>query len=58
MTTDKIEYRKRVAFINRQEEMLLRDMVRHNIIYFDPTEAAYYPQGKSYRHGIRLYFKC
>ncbi|UCH93140.1 MAG: AAA family ATPase [Candidatus Aminicenantes bacterium] len=43
--------------INSEDEKLLRDMVRQNIIYFDPTEAAYYPQGKSYHHGIRLYFK-
>ncbi len=26
---------------------LLRDMVRNNILYFDPTEGLYYPQGKS-----------
>lgn len=37
-------------------EELLQDMVRNNIIYFDPTEAIYYPQGMSYRWGIRLYF--
>jgi len=37
-------------------EELLRDMVRNNILYFDPTDALYYPQGKSYFHGIRLYF--
>jgi hypothetical protein len=43
--------------INSEEEILLRDMVRQNILYFDPTEATYYPQGKSYHHGIRLYFK-
>ena len=43
--------------INWEEEKLLRDMVRQNILYFDPTEATYYPQGKSYHHGIRLYFK-
>jgi len=35
---------------------ILRDMVRNNILYFDPTEAVYYPQGKSYQWGIRLYF--
>jgi AAA+ ATPase superfamily predicted ATPase len=35
---------------------LLRDMVRNNILYFDPTEAIYYPQGKSYQWGIHLYF--
>ena len=43
--------------INSEEEILLRDMVHQNILYFDPTEATYYPQGKSYHHGIRLYFK-
>jgi len=36
---------------------LLRDMVRNNILYFDPTEGLYYPQGKSYREGIRLFFE-
>jgi AAA+ ATPase superfamily predicted ATPase len=36
---------------------LLRDMVRNNILYFDPTEAIYYPQGKSSQWGIRLYFE-
>ena len=43
--------------INWEEEKLLREMVRQNITYFDPTEARYYPQGKSFHHGIRLYFK-
>jgi AAA+ ATPase superfamily predicted ATPase len=38
-------------------EGLLQDMVRNNILYFDPTEAIYYPQGKSYLWGIRLYFE-
>jgi len=36
---------------------LLRDMVRNNILYFDPTEGLYYPQGKSYQEGIRLFFQ-
>ena len=36
---------------------LLRDMVRNNILYFDSTEGLYYPQGKSYREGIRLFFE-
>jgi len=36
---------------------LLQDMVRNNILYFDPTEALYYPQGRSYRWGIKLYFE-
>jgi hypothetical protein len=38
-------------------EGLLQDMVRNNILYFDPTEAIYYPQGRSYQWGIRLYFE-
>ena len=37
-------------------EKLLRDMVRNNILYFDPTEAVYYPQARSFRWGLRLYF--
>jgi hypothetical protein len=36
---------------------LLRDMVRNNILYFDPTEAVYSPQARSYQWGIKLYFK-
>jgi len=36
---------------------LLRDMVKNNILYFDPTQAVYYPQGKSCRWGIRLFFE-
>ncbi len=43
--------------ITSEDEKLLRDMVRENILYFDPTRAKYYPQGKSFHHGIRLYFK-
>jgi AAA+ ATPase superfamily predicted ATPase len=38
-------------------EELLRDMVRNNILYFDPTEAVYYPQSRSYQWGIKLYFE-
>ena len=36
---------------------ILRDVVRNNVLYFDPTEAVYYPQGKSYQWGISLYFQ-
>ncbi|MCI0471617.1 MAG: hypothetical protein L0Y73_08170, partial [Candidatus Aminicenantes bacterium] len=36
---------------------ILRDMVKNNILYFDPALAVYYPQGKSYRWGIRLFFE-
>jgi len=46
------------AGIAKEElEDLLRDMVRNNILYFDPTEGIYYPQGKSYQEGIRLFFQ-
>jgi AAA+ ATPase superfamily predicted ATPase len=43
--------------IDEDDEEILQHMVRNNILYFDPTEAIYYPQGKSYHHGIRLYFE-
>lgn len=36
-------------------ESVLQDMVRNNILYFDPTEATYYPQGPSYHWGIKLF---
>jgi AAA+ ATPase superfamily predicted ATPase len=39
-----------------EDAELLRDMVTNNILYFDPTQAVYYPQGKSYQWGIKLYF--
>ena len=37
-------------------EGILKDMVRNNVLYFDPAGAVYYPQGESYRWGLRLYF--
>jgi AAA+ ATPase superfamily predicted ATPase len=43
--------------VKPEDEKHLRDMVRNNILYFDPTEATYYPQGTSYHWGIRLYFE-
>jgi len=43
--------------IKSEDEKLLRDMVRNNILYFDPTEATYYPQGRSCHIGIRSYFE-
>jgi len=45
-----------LGIVTGELEGLLQDMVRNNILYFDPTEAVYYPQGKSYYWGIRLYF--
>jgi hypothetical protein len=38
-------------------ENLLRDIVRNNILYFDPVDALYYPQARSYQWGIKLYFE-
>jgi len=43
--------------IHENDEEILQHMVRNNILYFDPTEAVYYPQGRSYHHGIKLYFE-
>ncbi len=43
--------------IDETDEELLKEMVRNNVLYFDPTRAVYYPQGKSYQWGIRLYFE-
>jgi hypothetical protein len=46
------------AGIGKDEvDELLRDMVRNNILYFDPVEAIYYPQTRSFQWGIRLYFE-
>jgi AAA+ ATPase superfamily predicted ATPase len=42
---------------DEKDTELLRDMVSNNILYFDPTQAVYYPQGKSFQWGIRLYFE-
>ena len=42
---------------DEKDAELLRDMVSNNTLYFDPTLAVYYPQGKSYQWGIRLYFE-
>jgi hypothetical protein len=42
---------------DEKDAELLRDMVTNNILYFDPTQAVYYPQGKSYQWGIRLFFE-
>jgi AAA+ ATPase superfamily predicted ATPase len=47
----------RTGVAKNDVEELLKDMVRNNILYFDPTEALYYPQGKSYSWGIRFYFQ-
>jgi AAA+ ATPase superfamily predicted ATPase len=42
---------------DEEDAEIYRDMVTNNILYFDPTLAVYYPQGKSYQWGIRLYFQ-
>jgi hypothetical protein len=38
-------------------DCLLQNLVQNNILYFDPTLALYYPQGRSYQWGIKLYFE-
>ncbi|MGE5340050.1 MAG: hypothetical protein ACM3SY_01095 [Candidatus Omnitrophota bacterium] len=43
--------------MNEDAEGVLRHMVRNNILYFDPTELVYYPQGMSYVWGIKSYFE-
>jgi len=43
--------------MDEEDEELFRHMVRNNILYFDPTEAIFYPQGRSYQWGIRMYFE-
>ena len=48
--------RLRKKDIDENDEEILQHMVRNNILYFDPTEATYYPQGRSYLHAIKLYF--
>ncbi len=37
-------------------EEILHNLVSNNILYYDPTEALFYPQGKSTEWGIKLYF--
>ncbi len=36
---------------------LLRHIARNNILYFDPVEAFFCPQARSFYWGIRLYFE-
>ncbi|MCP5051380.1 MAG: hypothetical protein GY940_29710, partial [bacterium] len=47
----------RAGIAKEDLEPLLRDLVRNNFLYFDPTEALYYPQGTSYHRGIKLFFE-
>jgi AAA+ ATPase superfamily predicted ATPase len=39
----------------KELKAILKDMVRNNILYFDPVNATYTPQGASYVHGISLF---
>lgn len=38
-------------------EEILRDLVFSNILYYDPAEAVFYPQGKSMEWGLSLFFE-
>jgi AAA+ ATPase superfamily predicted ATPase len=40
-----------------EAENLLRDAVSNNVLYFDPIDALYYPQARSYQWGIKLHFE-
>ncbi len=42
---------------NEELEEILHNLVSNNILYYDPTEALFYPQGKSMEWGVRLYFE-
>jgi AAA+ ATPase superfamily predicted ATPase len=59
LKTDQATVRDFVDLGIGKEEVdeLLRDIVRNNILYFDPIEAVYYPQARSFQWGIRLYFE-
>jgi len=52
--------RKQMATFITEEtqktEALLQDLVKNNILYYDPTLAVFYPQGRSLEWGIKLYF--
>ncbi|MFH0926627.1 MAG: ATP-binding protein [bacterium] len=43
-------------FSEERVEGLLRDLVKNNILYYDPTLAIFYPQGRSLEWGIKMYF--
>jgi AAA+ ATPase superfamily predicted ATPase len=47
----------KINFTTETAEEQLQDMVRNNILYYDPTKAVFYPQGKSIELGISLYFE-
>ncbi len=45
------------AYDDGSLEDCLHDMVTNNILYYDPTEAVYHPQGRSMEWGVKLYFE-
>lgn len=47
----------RVVLGEQDLESVLNKIVTNNILYYDPTEAIFYPQGKSMEWGIKLYFQ-
>jgi len=48
--------RKIEEFKNVKNE-LLKDMVHNNILYFNPVNASFSPQGRSIELGIKMYFE-
>ena len=51
------DVKSKIDLPHQELEELLHDMVTNNVLYYDPTEAVFYPQGKSMEWGIRLYFE-
>ena len=43
-------------YFESKEIDCLKNMVANNILYYDPVEAIFYPQGKSMEWGIQLFF--
>ena len=50
------DFERTKAYNQGTIEDYLHDMVTNNILYYDPTEAIFYPQGRSMEWGIKLYF--
>jgi hypothetical protein len=53
----KISELKNIKIELNLKKQLLADMVHNNILYYNPTTAEFYPQGKSLEWGIKLYFE-
>jgi AAA+ ATPase superfamily predicted ATPase len=50
------DLRSKIGLASEEVEEVLHDLVFANILYYDPTKAVFYSQGKSMDWGIKLYF--